>query len=410
MIKNRETNTMTSLPNYHAFEGHNWETASIRNALDYAGVIAPHTDKPFSEALLMGISGGIVVGYFSFTYEGYDPHVALLTRNTFDPMETILTRLAIPRDMHQTSKSDTGVKNLIAVLERGDAPIVWADTFSLPYSMPPFLEGMWGMMPLVVYGYDEDSQTACIADRAHVGLCVSTQDLERARGRVKKDKYRIMVLGVPDMSKLVSVVQKGIFDCIKLYTEEPPKGSKQNFGFAALERWADLLVKPKDKNSWERVFPRGEKLYAGLRTSFEGIEIFGKRGTAERDTYAQFLEEAALLLAKPALNDVATLFREAGKSWTALGQALLPESVPVLKEARELLLKQRELFLQTGAEHVFEIRAAHERLAAIRATMATKFPLSVSETQSLMQDLRSHILQIRDLEMTAVQALQEAMS
>ena len=245
-----------------------------------------------------------------------------------------------------------------------------------------------------------------------MGLCVSTQDLERGRGRgrVKKDKYRIMVLGAPDMSKLVSAVQKGIFDCIKLYTEEPPKGSKQNFGFAALERWADLLVKPKDKNSWERVFPRGEKLYAGLRTSFEGIEVFGKRGTAERDTYAQFLEEAALLLAKPALNDVATLFREAGKSWTALGQALLPESVPVLKEARELLLKQRELFLQTGAEHVLEIRAAHERLAAIRATMATNFPLSVSETQSLMQDLRSHILQIRDLEMTAVQALQEAMS
>ena len=142
MIKNRETNTMTSLPNYHAFEGHNWETASIRNALDYAGVIAPHTDKPFSEALLMGISGGIVVGYFSFTYEGYDPHVALLTRNTFDPMETILTRLAIPRDMHQTSIAATGVKNLIAVLEHGDAPIVWADTFSLPYSMPPFLAGL----------------------------------------------------------------------------------------------------------------------------------------------------------------------------------------------------------------------------------------------------------------------------
>jgi hypothetical protein len=400
---------MTALPNYHAFDGTYWETGSIRNALDYAGVMAPHTQKPFSEAMLLGISGGIVVGYFSFAYEGFEPHVALLTRNTFDPMETILTRLAVPRDVHQTSIPATGIKNLIAALEHGDAPIVWADAFSLPYNMPSAMDGMWMMMPLIVYSYDEAAQTACIADRAQVGLSVSTDDLNRARGRVKKDKYRILVLGAPDMSKLVSAVQKGIFDCIKLYTEEPPKGSKQNFGFAALQHWTNLLVKPKEKNSWARVFPRGEKLYAGLRTTFEGIEIFGKRGTAERETYAQFLDEAALLLNKPALTDVANVFREAGKAWTAFGQALLPDSVPVFKEARELLLQQRELFLQTGAEHVSEIRTIHERLRAIRSSMVTDFPLSESDVQALMQDLRGHILRIHDIEMTAVQAMQEAM-
>lgn len=401
---------MTTLPNYNAFDGYYWETGSIRNALDYAGVKAPHTGKPFSEAMLLGISGGVVVGYFSFAYEGYEPHVALLTRNTFDPMETILTRLAIPRDVHQTSKPDAGVQNLIAALEHGDAPLVWADVFSLPYNGASPLAGVWAMMPIIVYSYDEAAKTACLADRARVGLRISTDDLDLARSRVKKDKYRVMVLGAPDLSKVSSAVQKGIFDCIKLYTEEPPKGSKNNFGFAALQHWANLLVKPKEKNSWARVFPRGEKLYAGLRTTFEGIEIFGKRGTAERETYAQFLDEAALLLNKPALNDVANIFRKAGKQWTAFGQALLPDSVPVFKEARELLIKQRELFLETGVEHLTELKAMQERLSAIKSSMAADFPLSEADVEALMQDLRSHLLQIHDVELKAVQALQEAMS
>jgi hypothetical protein len=389
---------MTSLPNYNAFEGYYWETAAIRNALAYAGVIAPHTQQPFSEALLLGVSGGIVVGYFSFAYEGVEPHVALLTRNTFDPLETILTRLAIPRDIHQTTNPTRGVQNLIAALEHGDAPLVWADVCSLPYNVSMSPEEMWIMMPLVVYGYDQASGMACVADRAHVGLSITTDVLEKARGRVKKDKHQVWVLSAPDMSRLVPAVQKGIFDCIKLYTEHPPKGAKHNFGFAALQHWANLLVKPKEKNSWARVFPRGDKLYAGLRTTFENIEIFGKRGTAERATYAQFLDEAASLLEKPALTQVAALFREAGALWTEFGKAVLPDSVPVLKEARELLLAQRETFIETGSTHMDDLTAMQQRLKAIRAEMTHDFPLSEAEVQDHRAHLRAHVLAIHDAE------------
>ncbi|MCA9912908.1 MAG: hypothetical protein KC496_06150, partial [Anaerolineae bacterium] len=74
---------MPQLPNYSEFAGRHWETGSVRNALAYQGFTAPHTNQPYSEALLMGVSGGAVFGYFFFHYEGYDPHVALLTRNTF---------------------------------------------------------------------------------------------------------------------------------------------------------------------------------------------------------------------------------------------------------------------------------------------------------------------------------------
>ena len=85
--------SMTVLPDYDRFTGRHWETGSVANALAYRGVKAPHTGHHFSEALLMGVSGGAVMGYFNFSYENYDPQTRILTRNTFDPWDTMLSRL-----------------------------------------------------------------------------------------------------------------------------------------------------------------------------------------------------------------------------------------------------------------------------------------------------------------------------
>ena len=53
---------MTKLEGYKQFDGLHWETGSVRNFMDYRGYTAPHTGQPFSEAMLMGISGGAVIG------------------------------------------------------------------------------------------------------------------------------------------------------------------------------------------------------------------------------------------------------------------------------------------------------------------------------------------------------------
>ena len=130
---------MPQLANYAAFDGLHWETGSVRNALDYAGARAPHTGLPYSEALLMGVSGGAVMGYFSFAYEGYEPHVVILTRNTFDPMDTLLARLGIVQTVRQTARADKGVANLVDTLADGSPAIIWADMYSLPYNALPAL-------------------------------------------------------------------------------------------------------------------------------------------------------------------------------------------------------------------------------------------------------------------------------
>ena len=48
------------------FPGRSFETGTISNALFCQGVTAPHTGRFYSEALLLGVSGGIAFAYMVF--------------------------------------------------------------------------------------------------------------------------------------------------------------------------------------------------------------------------------------------------------------------------------------------------------------------------------------------------------
>lgn len=401
---------MPQLQNYHAFTGLHWETGSVRNALDFAGARAPHTGRPYSEALLMGVSGGAVMGYFSFAYEGYDPHAVILTRNTFDPMDTMLSRLGVVQTVHQSTRPEKGLANLLDTLEDGSPAIVWADMYSLPYNALPFDSGMWAMMPMVVCGYDADADTVRIADRARVSLAVTTAELAAARGRVAKEKQRLLVLDHPDPAKLPAAVQAGIWDCIKLYTEAPPKGARTNFGLAAYQHWAKLLVDPKPRMSWAKQFAAPGGLLAGLTSVFNHVAIFGKDGNAERLLFADFLDEAAVILGRPALVEVAHSFRDAGHAWDALGEALLPDSVAPLGRTRALILRRHHLFLGRGGDALADIRQVDDELAALKRAMVAGFPLDAARVAALLGDVRDHVLAIHDIEAGAVATLRDAMS
>jgi hypothetical protein len=401
---------MPKLDNYQQFDGLHWETGSVRNYYDYRGVKAPHTNEPFSEAMLLGISGGVTMGYFSFAYEGYDPHARILTRNTFNPLDTLLQRLGVVQNIRQTRSPEKGQANLLDTIEDGVPAIVWADMFSLPYNALPYDEGMWAMFPVVVYGYDEGADKVWISDRSTAPLTITTSELAAARARVKKDKFRILTLEPPDPEKLAPAVISGIWDTIKLYTEAPPKGARNNFGFAAYDRWADLLTRTRLRLSWEKEFPAGGKMLAGLTSAFSDINIFGKDGQAERDVYATFLDEAAVLLDKPNLSDVAVQFRSSGQAWDALGRALLPDSVPSFAETRELMLQRHRLFLEQGSAALPQLLDTDARLEQLKAEISAQFPLTEAEVSEMRQDLRDHVLKIRDIEQTAITALQTAMS
>ncbi len=399
---------MPKLNDYDQFNGRHWETGAVSNFYAYRGIKAPHTGRPYSEAFLMGVSGGIAMGYFVFAYEGYNPQARILTRNTFDPWDTFLSRLGVVQHIQHTSKPEKGLLNLVNTLEEGVPAIVWADLFSLSYNAIPPDEQMWAMMPILVYGHEDEA--VWIANRAGVPLTVTPDELAAARARVKKTKFRVVTLDMPEEGKLATAVTQGTWSCISLFTEKPPKGAKSNFGFAAYQHWANMLIKPKARRSWAKEFPAGAALYAGLTSAFTDINSFGKDGGAEREMYADFLDEASLILNKPALKPIAQQFRTSAEVWHELGVALLPDEVPFLQETRQLMLQSHKLFLEKGNEGLEERVKINGRLAAIKAELAANFPLNDAAVQDLQASISAKILVIHDIEQKAIAALKDAMA
>jgi hypothetical protein len=301
------------------------------------------------------------------------------------------------------------LKNLLKTLEGGRPAITWVDIFSLPYLELPNDDDMWLMYPIIVYGYDQAEDRAWIADRARVPLAITTAQLARARARVKQDKFRVLALGHPNPEKLPSAVSKGIWDTIRLFTDQPPKGSRENFGFAAYQRWCNLLANPKQKSSWARVFPPGRPMIAGLTSAFHWMIQNQEENDGDRSAYAAFLEEAAVVLNKSALKEAAGLFRSSAAAWQALGRALLPDEIAPLGELRLLMLQRKELFLERGGQAIAEIARINGRIRALKAETAADFPLAENDLPAFFQNLRAKIMDVHDIEREAVQALQEAM-
>jgi len=401
---------MTTLKDYKNFDGIHYETGSVHNILAYQGLKMPHTKAAPSEALLLGLSGGITFGYFSFAYRGLDPHVALLTRNTFAPLERLFDRLDVVRDVKQTTDPVKAERNLLAALDRGQPALVLADECSLPYSTYDGSLGdeMYMMLPMVVFGYEPKSN-ADIADRAQVPLRVKASDLAKARARVKKEKFCVMTLDVPSFDRLPQNVEAALRGSIKSFFTSPVKGHASNFGFAAYQRWADILTNDKDKQSWNKVFPAGRPMFAGLASAFERIEMFGTGGAASRPMYADFLDEASLILKRPSLRDVATQFRSLAPAWNSLCRALLPDEIAPFKEARQLMIQKRDSFHQKGTAALPGIKKIHARLEKIRSSMKTKFPLKGNAEIEFKENLRVHILRVYDLEHKAITALEAAL-
>lgn len=398
---------MPTIKNYSQFSGTHWETGTVHNFMAQRGFIAPHTGKPYSEALFLGVSGGIVFGYFPFLYEGYDPQCNILTRSTFDPLDTLLSRLGVVQDLTHTSKPNLAVRNLIETLDEGQPAIIWADLWSLPYNGLAHDDGMWGAFPIIVFGYEPEEDIVLIADRSNVPLIVSTQELAAARGRIKKIKHRQLTLQSPNPEKLAEAVHRGIRDTIRLFTEKPPKGSKNNFGLNAYQYWAKMLRLPKQRGSWEKLFPAGLPMYAGLTSAYNFAFLFGKgrEQDAERGRYAQFLEEAAILLDRPSVNDAAVAFRASAQSWQRFAQTLLPSTIPHFGETRELMWRKHALFLEKGGAALSEILALNQRLDEIRAEMIRNFPLEQTEVIAHRERVAEGILEVHDREEEALEIL-----
>jgi hypothetical protein len=156
------------------------------------------------------------------------------------------------------------------------------------------------------------------------------------------------------------------------------------------------------------MFPRGQHLWAGLTSIHNYIEYYGTGGGLTRPLYSETLTEAARLLDRPGLRQLAKDYAALGRAWTTLAETALPSRVPEFKQAARLMARREEL-LQSGPEGREDAASTWEQLAALVTEVARNFPLTEAESAALRQELQAQVRAIHEEEERLAVALQESL-
>jgi hypothetical protein len=380
------------------FPGNVPATTALRVLLAHAGVRAPHDHAPFSEAMLFGIAGGIGIGVFSFFYEkeGFASFY-IAGRHLWQDDELYFrracARLGIEPRLWETGGAKEADRQLVEALEHGPC-IAWVDAAQLPHRALP--ESWSGGAYHVITVYTIRGDAALIGDRSDQPITVPLDVLRTARRRIAKFKHRL--LAIPEMRttpELGLLVRDGLRAC----HEGLVKQRSVNFTLESIRVWGERLHGSKDKESWERVFTRGKRLWRGLVSIYDFTEHYGTGGGLCRPLFADFLGEAAAATGDTRLQPLAATYAELGREWTALAYAALPDDVPALRRARALHDRKAELVAAGGP--VADARAVWSELAALEQEAEAAFPLSPAECDSLRATLQSRVRALYERELAA---------
>jgi hypothetical protein len=387
------------------FPGSVGATTALRVLLTHAGVRAPHSGAPFSEALLFAIAGGIGIGVFSFFYEKENAASFFLAgrhlwHDHLAYLRAALARFGIEPAVRETAGARAAATDLRAALAEHGACVAWVDAASLPHRALPASMIGGGYHVVTIYAIDADAGTALIGDLADEPVSIALTDLAAARARIKKDKNRLLSISASASGDdLAGLVRAGLRAChAGLAGAGGVKSAARNFSLEALRTWADRLHGSDDRERWERVFARGPRLWQALLGIHEWIDHQG--GGLCRPLFAEALAEAADACGVAAWRGLAKRYAELGQAWSELADAALPADVPAFREARELQARRAELIHSGGSAE--EIRATWASLDALRAE---EFPLSATECAELCAALQKRVQALYEGEIAVREAL-----
>lgn len=389
------------LSGYTRLGGHHTDTAGLRNILAYYGVIASHTKETPSEALLLGLGGGIGGGYFVFQY-GPNSTFWIGTRGIWYKVSgefqtRILTRLGGKPEIKETHSRAKAAKNLDESLAAGDPVVTWVNEAAQSYLTATPAYGAYYYYTVVVCGYEPAQGTYEIDDRAPSAWRMSGADLAATRASIPSQKNRTLTIRPPKkLADLKKAIRAGITDCVT----DMLKPRMQNFGLPAIGKWAGLVNNPKDKKGWPTAFPAGSSLNHALYNTFHLIETSGTGGGAFRSMYAEFLDEAADVLRLSRLKQVSQQYRELAGMWTELAESALPDRVPEFRTLKAEARRRRELIEREGPRAESDIKSMTARPRVPAASF-----LDAADTAALLEQLEQQLRKIHTAEEAAITAL-----
>jgi hypothetical protein len=389
-------------------------TTALRILLTHAGVRAPHTGQPFSEAMLFGLAGGVGVGVFSFYYEQEDAATFYVAgrhqwHDDVAYLGDALGRFGLEPVVQETGGAKAAEQQLRDALGRNGPCIAWVDAAGLPHRAMPSMWSGGGYHVVEVYNIGDQDSTALIGDLADDPISIPLADLAQARARIKKFKHRLMAVAAAPVSiDLGALVRAGLERCHAGLLHPSLPGAQNNARLDALRVWARRMHGSNDKERWERVYRPGGNLWRGLCSIYDFVEHYGTGGGLCRPLFADFLAEAGEALGDQRLGALAERYAELGRGWSELAEAALPDDVPELREAKQLYVRKAELVNAGGS--VEEIRAAWARLAELEGQAREQFPLTDRESSELRARLQARIMALYEGEVAAHAAIPGAIA
>jgi hypothetical protein len=389
------------------------DTASMATVLAARGVVSPVTGRPLSEALLLVAGGGLGAGYILWEFEARKrPVLTLGFRNQWQYpgipgwFGKTTERLGVPTVLHETSGAKTAREGLDAALAAGSPVLATVDLQTMGlWGLPPELSGFGGY-PVVVTGATGYG-AYLVDDRGTSPFVVPADVMAAARGRVGSYRNRLIELrptpGPTPADQLRGALMAGLVDQV----DHLSSGS-DSFSLAAWRKWSRLITDTRNAKGWPRVFPAGRGLFDVLISMVELVDDgVGAWGGHLRDLYADGLEEAAIVLDRPALREAAGAWRASADLWQDLADAAVPTAVDGAADAVELA-EEVHLAVMGGEPGRAQARKAAAALWEIRDRYAEAWPLGEGETAALLADLGRRLAGIHAAEVAALDATRRA--
>ena len=365
-------------------------TTALRVILGSAGVTDPATGKPFSEAMLFGNAGGVGIGVAAFHYAKEDFSSFFISGRHlwYDDLaylKAALGRFGIKPIVKESGGAKTAEKQLREALEAGPC-IAWVDMAHLPHRALPAAFSGGGYHVITIYKIEDDH--AWIGDLTDEPIRIALADLATSRARIVKQKNRLLTIPNGTVCPpITSLVPAGLAACHKALSAKPGKGPLAMSSLDSLKKWADRLHGSKDKDAWEKIFRPGKNLWRGLTSIHLFIEMYGTGGGLSRPMMADFLKEAGESLKDNRFKKLADQYADLGRGWSELATAALPDSIPLMREAKELHNRYAELFTSGGP--IEEKQQVWTRLDEVAKKTSVTFPLIETACEELRADLQA---------------------
>jgi uncharacterized protein DUF4872/butirosin biosynthesis protein H-like len=374
------------------------ESAVVRNALNQLGKCS--SDLCTNE-MLFGLGGGLGFAYFLFDLHGYHP-LFFGTRYHASESETPVFMMQMcdawgaTTELKHSSSRGASTKQLTKALEDGYTPIIWVDVTKLPYQ---FLSGRPNMFYTIIV-YEKDGNEFIVGDLGQSVARMSVEEMEEVRDQHYVTKFRsVTIKDAPEKPD----VREILGERIRAMCSQMIEGlGIANFGLEAFNKWAEMLTNTKNKKGWSKTFTDGPALQRALSSVYKQIELRGFGGSAFRGLYADFLDQSASVLKKPALKKVAEQFREAEASWHNIALAALPDSIPVLKETRNAFDRHATLLQKPRTAKIDEeLDSIRTRLLELRESSTERLALSAADKLDLFSNIRARVLETEPIERAA---------